>query len=367
MPSNASNQEPPPGKRPDPAEWGYSPGYFGGPRVTVDALQQQSKHRSRRRRSRRPRGEETSKGHKIWIVVGLVVVGWLGFLGLMMVSARIKAARAPAAPVQAVPPAPAADDSAMEAANAKPVSSAIDLVRRAHLLAEDGRRLVRAGQLAAAEKKFEDADRLTPNVSAILFDWSRVLRDQQKWAASRDVLMNAVMVAPDSAAARLALAGTCYQLKQLDDAAAAAEWVLEKEPYSEPAFQLLAEIAVARGQHNKASEYWKKLAAINTNPGVRVNLGVSYLKAAQYEQALVAFDGVIKSDPANSQAYYYMAITLAQKKDLDAAAEVLARSVDRFGYPFVQAWTMSREFDVLREHPVFTGLFAESVPAPAAP
>lgn len=367
MPSPSNHDDNALGKRPAPESWGFSPGYFGGNRVTVQTLEQQAGRRShRRRRSRRHGSEEAGTGRKIWMVVGLIAAVYLGFLAIMMVMPGRPEASAPAAVVAAAPdktPSAVAAEQ-HEAPGAMRAAEAISTIKRAEALAEDARRLMRAGQPAAAEKKFADANDLNPNVHTVLMDWATVLRDQQKWVEACDILLKAVMAAPDSATARLGLAGVYYQLKQTNDAMVMAEWALEKDPYSETAHQLLADIATARDQYTKAIEHWKKLVSFGNNPEFRINLGIAYLKTGQNDLALQSFDSAIRINPSNSQAYYYKTIGLIQSGQHDAAADLLSLCVERFGYPFVQAWTLSREFDPLRNHPVFAGLFAESVPAP---
>lgn len=350
-------------KRPDPEAWGYAPGYFGGARETPPegTVPEASTQRRRKRRHTtfHQRTEEASvftRNFSVGLV--LVAIAYVVILGFITIAPKFfKKSASPSAEELLV-----SSEVVSVTSNAEEIKRLILSLKRSSALAEEGRRLMRARQLSAAERKFQEADTLTPGVPDVLTAWGSVLRDQKKWPEARDVLVRALRASPDAAPTRLALAAVFNELQQQDEAVAMAEWVLEKEPYTELAHQIVAEISVARNQHAKAVEHWKKLAALNSNNYAAKNsLGASLLVLGLHEQAQKTFDEVILSDPSNSQAFYYKTLCLIQKNELESAVELLSRAVDRFGFVFVKAWTTSKEFEPVRDLPSFNVVFADPV------
>lgn len=376
MPSRRSKKRDTAATRSNPDNWGYNPGYFGGGRLTVQSLENEmhsgsTRRRRSRRSSRRKSEEESGVGKKIWIVVAAAVFLYAAFLGFMLLWSKVIK---PAAPVAAVQVEPSAKAS-VAAVTKDPVvvvtaSGMIHDLERSQTLAEDARRFARSGNTIAAETKFAEAARLTPNVFTLLQEWANVLRENKKWVEARDILIRAVSMAPESTGVRMALADTYAQLRQNDDALAMAEWVLEDQPYAEEAHRIAAEISVLRGQHEKAMRHWQKLVSLDSNNhAAENNLGVAFMALNRIDDALKAFNNVMRDEPGNSQAYYYMTQAFIQSERWDEAVSTLTRSVDRFGYAFVQSWTMGSEFDPIRDQAAFARLFAQesnvATPPPA--
>jgi tetratricopeptide (TPR) repeat protein len=350
--------------RSNPENWGYNPGYFGGGRLTVQSLENEmsagsGRRRRSRRSSRRKSEDESSVGKRTWIAVAAIVFLYAGFLGFMLVWSKVIRPPAPAPAAEVKPAATTAP--AGEEGSAAPDITAAEIIgdlERSKILAEDARRAARGGDLITAEAKFAAAAELAPNVFTLLQEWASVLRENKKWGEAREVLTRAVSMAPDSAGVRLALADTYVQLRRNDDALAMAEWVLEDQPYAEEAHRIVAEISVARGQHEKAMRHWQKLVSLDSNNhSAENNLGVSLMKLNRSEEALKSFNNVIRDEPGNSQAYYYMTQAYMQDERWSEAVATLTRSIDRFGFAFVQAWTMGPEFDPIRDQEAFARLF----------
>lgn len=328
-----------------------------------------TRRRRSRRSSRRKSEEESGVGKKIWVVVAAAVFLYAAFLGFMLLWSKVIK---PAAPVAAVQVEPSAKAS-VAAVTKDPVvvvtaSGMIHDLERSQTLAEDARRFARSGNTIAAETKFAEAARLTPNVFTLLQEWANVLRENKKWVEARDILIRAVSMAPESTGVRMALADTYAQLRQNDDALAMAEWVLEDQPYAEEAHRIAAEISVLRGQHEKAMRHWQKLVSLDSNNhAAENNLGVAFMALNRIDDALKAFNNVMRDEPGNSQAYYYMTQAFIQSERWDEAVSTLTRSVDRFGYAFVQSWTMGSEFDPIRDQAAFARLFAQESNVAAPP
>jgi Flp pilus assembly protein TadD len=367
-----------------------------GGRLTVQQLEQQlhprsgtvsggsgegaARRRSRSRSRSRRRGDlAQSGGRLLWFSIFIVVAIYLAVLFLNTLSPDKKKAKAtaPAKPAASAaasvasvpePVLPAVRPVTGEGDDGPPVTETVATLRRAQSLATEGRRLLRDRQYAPAEMKFEEAAALSPYVFDILNDWAVALREQKRIAAARDVYLRALAVQPEAIPVRIALAELYAQLGRHEDALELARWVLEKEAYSEEAHQLAAEAYTSKQDYTRAASHWQKLVALNANNQVARNkLGDAQLKTGQLPQAIRTFEGIIRDDPGNSQAYYYLAVAFMQRGEADLAVDVLSRASARFGQQFVVAWTRSRDFDALRDHDRFTRTFGGDLVAREAP
>ena len=360
-----------------------------GERVSVHSIEQEVRSRSKSRqytnsRSRRNRRkEEEGNGKYLWLSVLAVAMVYLGLLAYSVVQQRRAIQKTPPAKLPAATQAvdrvvkepevvPVVVEELPESVASQPAGfappSIADLIvhsKRARQLADEGRRLVRDRKYAMAEDKFSEAALLVPYHTGILLDWGRVLVEQKKWSAARDVLLRLVSIEPDSSPGKLMLARTYHHLRQSENALAMARWVLESEPYSEDAHQIAADVYTLNEQHDRAIEHWQRLVALNSNNHVAENnLGVAQMKVGQINQAIRTFENVIRDEPGNSQAHYYLAISFIQKNEPEIAADMLLRASDRFGLQFVYSWTLSPEFAPVRSSGLFQRHFAELMAAP---
>ncbi len=315
------------------------------------------------------RHEERGSGKVLWLSVIAITLAYLGFLGFSVIRPKLTAPR-PAAPADeaAIPLLPAVDsDPALDidtpATETVSASVLIDNARRSRNLAEEGRRALRARQWAQAEVKLAEAAEYAPYSYTILFDWATALIEQKRWSAARDVLVRALEVSPESTPARVALAQVFHQLREFQNALAMARWTLEAEPYSETAHQIAAEVYTSLNEFERAITHWQRLVSLNSNDhAAENNLGAAYLKLGQVNQAIKTFENVLRDEPGNSQAYYYMALGFLAKQEPDLAVDVLTRASLRFGRPFVLSWTKGPEFEALRDAPVYRQHFGEATP-----
>jgi len=335
--------------------------------------------RSRKHR----RKEESGSGIYLWLVIAVVVFSYLGLMSYGILKSRISNQQSQSIPE--IPDTAVVDSSDLEEATAStntveavpeasavpasiPVLEIITALRRAQQLAEEGRRLTRSRLFGQAEVKLSEAANLAPDVFSILMDLAQVQRELKQTQTCRDVLVRAISIEPGSIPARLMLAQVYYDLRQNDDALAMAQWALESEPYSEAANQIAAEIYTVMERYELAINHWQKISALNSsNAGAKNNLGSAQLKIGQLNQAIGTFEGVLKIDPANSQAHYYLSICLIKKNEPELAMDVLNRATAKLGQQFVQAWTQSPDFDSLRDLPSFKQLFPEIAPVVMTP
>jgi tetratricopeptide (TPR) repeat protein len=379
---------------------GYAPPSdpFSGERFSVREAEQQVRQRSRERdfstsRSRRAQRREAGGNDKVlWLTVFVIAIGYAGYVAyselryrrspppaaeppaadsaVASVPAAAPASIAPVALPPEAPPAAGVDVPVEPVAIGTPVNLAVltDDLKKSLRLHEEARRFARERRFGEADDRFAAAVALTPHRFDVLFDWGQALIEQKRWATARDHLAVAVAADPTSVPARLALAQCAFQLRQYPDALALATWVVESEPYSEPAHQIAADVLTGMEQYDVAIRHLEKLVALNSNNHVAENsLGAVHLRLGRYAQAVRAFENVIRDEPGNSQAYYYLAQCFVQKNEPALAVDVLIRASSRFGRDFVGTWTKGPEFAALAQFPAFQENFGAPAPASATP
>lgn len=366
---------------------------LGQERFTISTLEHKLRHEnpgsdfSTARSRKHRRKEESGSGVLLWLVIAAVVFAYLGLLSYNILKGRLSRSRIqPATAVTPPPPvepgnvatgdtpqaespvAAASEAEASVAPPAVPVLEIITALRRAQALSDEGQRFIRNRQFAQADMKLTEAAALAPSVYSILMDLAKVQRELKKLEACRDVLIRAISVEPDSVETRIMLAQVYYDLRQNDDALAMAKWALESEPYSEEANQIAAEIYTVLERYDLAVNHWQKIAALNSgNTTAKNNLGAAQYQMGQLSQAITTFEGVLKLDPGNPQAHYYLSLCLIKKNEPELAVDVLSRATAKLGQQFVQAWTRSPDYDPVRELPTFKLLFPDIAPIAITP
>jgi tetratricopeptide (TPR) repeat protein len=398
---NPAVKKNPPGTPPVPVD------PSGSERVSVEAVEREIRSRTRHKdystsRSRRHLREENSgSGRYLWFAVALVALVYLSFLAYTTIKGRNappgKTADSQMSPdfskfkkrkepvklklsmgllteatnviTKPVDPVKVAESFIASETSAPPAESRVDVKdlitksKAAAQLADEGRRLILEGQFDRAEIKLELSAKLAPGVFAVLVDWATSLMEQQRWLAAQHVLIKALASEPTSINARLMLARTCYELKQSDDALALSRWALETDPYSEVAHQISAEVLTGLNRNDDAIWHLNRLVAIDSNNHVAENnLGAALIRMGQYAQAIRAFENVIRDEPGNSQAYYFMAVCYMYRDEPELAVDVLNKASERFGQPFVLAWTKGSDFDPLRKLESFKARYGENAP-----
>ena len=93
-------------------------------------------------------------------------------------------------------------------------------------------------------------------------------------------------------------------------------------------------------------------------------LGVAYSQLGEYVKAIQLFNGVLEKNAADSTTYYNLAVCYAKQSMADQAVETLARAQALFPKDFVNTWAKSRDFDPIRNDPLFVALASQSEPKP---
>lgn len=145
---------------------------------------------------------------------------------------------------------------------------------------------LREGNLQKAEEVVKESRVIAPDNSIVLGQWGRVLMENKRYNEALNPLMDLVKKEPDSVFARLLLAETYLNLKQVDETRKELKIALEKDPKSIGALVLMARSELTQGRFEEAGEYAKKIQAINPDIYIGYELfGDTWLARQEYAKA----------------------------------------------------------------------------------
>jgi tetratricopeptide (TPR) repeat protein len=125
----------------------------------------------------------------------------------------------------------------------------------------------------------------------------------------------------------LAQADALCQLGRLGEAEALARKVLLSTPREHAALHILGTIARARGEHDKAIDFFRQAIMINGRVAAyHGNLGNAYLVASRLSEAARCYQRVLALDPQSALAHFGLGIALMGQQNYGAAAKELEAS-----------------------------------------
>lgn len=119
----------------------------------------------------------------------------------------------------------------------------------------------------------------------------------------------------------------CHLQGNVDRAEALCRIVQKVQPLNFDALQILGAIALGRLNYPRAVKFLTAASDIHDDiPGLNVNLGIAYKHNHQFEQAKAYFERAIELDPNFGQAYYNLALVLAEERNFPASIQLLRDS-----------------------------------------
>lgn len=309
-------------------------------------------HPDHRVRLRRRRGEHHGRAALVnkllWIGLLLVVLVY----GVILVYFTLKArSRSPvaSAPVAVAAPGPVLSAPVAPRPDQRPLGDEIKDWKRAQVLVREAAAMISGDNLPMLEDRLRKALELAPEHQQARELNARLLERKQQHADA-ELAWRAVLARdPERVEARVRLADTLLASQRPDEALIAARWALEGDPYSAAGHQIAASALNELKQPQEAITHLRRLASMNREDlAVQNNLGVAYLAVRDYAGALAIFREVLRADPNNSVAFYNLAVCHAHRNSVDESVDVLKQAAQKFGHPFVLAWTQSTDFDPIR-------------------
>ncbi|MCO5062580.1 MAG: tetratricopeptide repeat protein [Kiritimatiellae bacterium] len=325
-----------------------------------------SERRRRRRSSRRQHPDDVARSSNKWIWAGLTLVVLLYCAALAFNRFRERRQRSTASPNVPVTASPVA---AVPTATGGSPSSPQTLVQASPTVTEDIASLKKALSLVNSVASNRDAERasaeedilrraiaLAPDLTEAHRELARLLERKKDHEGAEAEWRAVLSRSPDSVAARIRLAAVFLAGGQPANALEMARWALEDEPYSNESHAIAAAALGELQQPREAIVHLRRLVAIDRDDlAAQNNLGVAYLTIADYREALLVFQEVLRRDAGNSVAFYNLAVCYARQALARDSIETLKLAERKFGRPFVLSWTQSADFDPIREGAEFRG------------
>ena len=119
----------------------------------------------------------------------------------------------------------------------------------------------------------------------------------------------------------------CHQQGNIDRAETLCRKVQKIQPLNFDALQILGAIALGRLNYPRAVKFLTAASDIHGDiPALNVNLGIAYKHNHQLEQAKACFGRAIELDPNFGQAYYNLALVMADERNFPASIQLLRDS-----------------------------------------
>ncbi|HEX3279764.1 MAG TPA: TPM domain-containing protein, partial [Pyrinomonadaceae bacterium] len=146
---------------------------------------------------------------------------------------------------------------------------------------------------------------------------------------ARQIAMQALKLAPDSATAHQTLGLAWHISLHLDEAAAEYKRALELDPKSKAARRGLADLRRAFGKDDEAAALYRELLATDaTDKGAHAGLVISLLDRGRIEEAKTELETALKADPKNLQLLSSAAYWFAAHKENELALKLGNQAVE---------------------------------------
>lgn len=326
--------------------------------------------RPRRASHRHQQKKESKANLMLWWGLGIVLGVYLVALGVsffVRVTPKPETPGKPAAPAAAEPPRIKLEDRSQAERDLNDISSNLRAWTQASALLAEAVTLRHNGQLDRATEKLEKALELNASLVDAQIELAEIRVEQNRYDEAVTLLRKALEARPDFLRARHALATALASQRNFAASLAVASWMIETDPYAMDARRLAAMACINIDQPGLAIEHLKKIIAVDRRDLVAQNmLAQAYTKLGQLDKALAVLQEVQSLDPSNSMSYYNLAVCYAHQNMAQQALDVLARAAGMFGSAFVDGWTRSADFDLIRTNDSFAA-FQSDITAAIAP
>ncbi|MFH0909866.1 MAG: tetratricopeptide repeat protein [bacterium] len=341
---------------------GTQPGGGTGPPPTA--------FRPRRSSPRGNKKESNASSLALWWGLGIVVAIYFVALAVsFFIRATPKPAEQPKPVARAVeePPRVKLEERSHAERDLNDISSSVRTWTKASKLLTEAVKLRQNGQLDRAADKLTQALEGNPSLADAQVELAEIWIEQNKYDEAVSLLRKALESRPDLLRARHALATALASQRNFAASLAVASWMIEADPYAMDARRLAAMACINIDQPGLAIDHLKRIIAVDRRDLVAQNmLAQAHTKLGQLDKALAVLQDVQSLDASNSMSYYNLAVCYAHLNKAQQALDVLARAAGMFGSAFVDGWTRSSDFDLIRSNESFVS-FQKDIAAAIAP
>jgi putative PEP-CTERM system TPR-repeat lipoprotein len=188
--------------------------------------------------------------------------------------------------------------------------------------------IARQGEIDAARALLAKAAAATPNDTATLLNWARIESTQGNFAEAADRLNKALAIDPQNASAQLGLAQLAIKRGDFKDAIQRLEELRKRDAKAITPRMELARVYLQQNELTKAQELIREtIAAAPGRADVRSGIGMLYLDANRYEEALAEFREATTLDSRDARHWMNMARAQLALGNRGVARESLQRAL----------------------------------------
>lgn len=282
----------------------------------------------------------------------LVMLGYMGLLGLSAVKKWTKARARAAVAGQVVPAEP------------EPVRAPGLVTARAlheHIQTwERSRRFIRdlspysdnPDRAAEAEGHLNRALELSPENLVVKAMLARNLLVQQRFEQAASLALEVLSVDPEDVNTRLTLARALAGAEAHEETLVMAKWLIQEDAIGLEGHRLAMQAHLDLKQPGQAIEHINKVLRVEPdNFALMIKLAGAYSDLEKHESAIDVLEKTLEREGTSSAALFSLASNYADLGDVDQTLRILTEAADDLGQSFVATWLQSEAFDEVRSDP----------------
>ncbi|MEA3543978.1 MAG: tetratricopeptide repeat protein [Thermodesulfobacteriota bacterium] len=165
-----------------------------------------------------------------------------------------------------------------------------------------------------------------------LFAYSefRILGAENRWEEAVVSLLRAIKFDPQSNYLQLILARAYLYLQQSEQAVAALEILLDRDPESVAGHELLGDVYRSQQNYGVAIDHFRRALQLKAeNPGLRLRLALALAQVDRKDEAITVLEGLSEQNPKSSLGWIALARFYLEKKQTGKATVVYQKLLQR--------------------------------------
>ena len=289
----------------------------------------------------------------LWMVIGLILVAYLGFLGHSYLRRKSQIAIA----TGKINPAP----TTVVTEVLTPPTITLAMIEG---LSQQQKRVRQESDIALTMLDNNRHEKALSRLTALQQAFPRDLETKmalakaqiaaKNYPAAITLLHEALIADPRNDESRIMLAQALLHQQQNEEALAIATWLLAANTYSQEANDIAANAYIAMNKPGWSIPHLRRIITQDRENFSALNrLAKVFSDIGEHQQAVLEFTRMIDMNLADSVTYCNLAICYAQQEKAEKAAIILDQAAQEYGYDFVFSWLERSGFDTIRETPSF--------------
>ncbi len=183
---------------------------------------------------------------------------------------------------------------------------------------------VEKGDYRNAKRHFREAIRIKPSEIRSYLFLAEILRGEGKLKDAAEIYKEILLLEPDNFIPLLVLSIIYEKLGELRVAKSYYDQLVERFPTSAIVQEEYGSFLYRINETKEAQIRLENAEVLNSSDtGIKLKLGIVYLRNKRYRDALRRFNFILSKDPANESALYYKALCLKEMGEKEEALSLL--------------------------------------------